>query len=138
MGQWDAQKQHQRRPRTDTRPGRYRRGQPARGWSRLLFKVHNFTSGFQGTVSLRNSTNANLNEPLVNVFDLGGFYSYGVGYEQDAWYPTIYLSNFYGAANPQPNHNFYGNDTTVTASGTAAGGGPVPFGRSCIMNGAMR
>ncbi len=97
------------------------------GWSRLLFKVHNFTSGFQGTVSLRNSTNANLNEPLVNVFDLGGFYSYGVGYEQDAWYPTIYLSNFYGAANPQPNHNFYGNDTTVTASGTAAGGGPVPF-----------
>ena len=35
------------------------------GWSRLLFKVHNFTSGFNGTVSLRNGGNSSLNEPSV-------------------------------------------------------------------------
>src|SRR5207237_8755645 len=71
--------------------------------------------------------NVNLNEPSVNVFDLGGYYSYGVGYEQDAWYPTISVSSFYGGSNPLPNNNYYGNNTTVTASGTAAANGPVPF-----------
>jgi hypothetical protein len=36
------------------------------GWSRVLFKVHNFTGTFQGTVSLRKAQR-NLNEPSVNV-----------------------------------------------------------------------
>lgn len=97
------------------------------GWSRILFKVHNFGSGFNGTVSLRNGANANLNEPSVNVFDLGGYYSYGIGYEQDAWYPFIDVASFYGGSNPQPGNNLYGNNTTVTASGSAATTGPVPF-----------
>ena len=70
------------------------------GWSRVLFKVHNFTGTFQGTVSLRNASNANLNEPSVNYYDLGGYYSYGLGYEQDAWYPQIVVSNIYGVSNP--------------------------------------
>jgi hypothetical protein len=96
-------------------------------WNRVLFKIHNFTGGFQGTVSLRNGGNTNLNEPSVNVFDLGGYYSYGVGYEQDTWYPRIDVSSFYGGANPQPGANFYGNNTTVTASGTASVAGPVPL-----------
>lgn len=97
------------------------------GWSRVLFKVHNGNVSFQGTVSLRNGGNASLNESSVNVFDLGGYYSYGVGYEQDSWYPLVYVTNFYGGSNPQPNNNYYGNNPTVTAGGTAASGSPVPF-----------
>ncbi len=99
------------------------------GWSRVLFKVHNFTGTFQGTASLRNGANVNLNEPSVNVFDLGGYYSYGVGYEQDAWYPFVYVTNFCGGDNPPPSADYYTNDTTVTASGSAEGNGPVPFWR---------
>ena len=87
------------------------------GWSRVLFKVHNFTGTFQGTASLRNGANVNLNEPSVNVFDLGGYYSYGVGYEQDAWYPFVYVTNFCGGDNPAPSADYYTNDTTVTAGG---------------------
>jgi hypothetical protein len=99
------------------------------GWNRVVFKVHNFTGTFQGTVSLRNGGNVNLNEPSVNVFDLGGYYSYGIGYEQDAWYPFIYVTNFCGGDNPLPSANVYGNATTVTASGTAVASGPVPLWR---------
>lgn len=101
----------------------------AAGWNRVLFKIHNFTGNFQGTVSLRNGANLNLNEPSVNVFDLGGYYSYGVGYEQDAWYPFNYVTNFCGADNPPPNANLYGKNTTVTASGWAEASGPVPLWR---------
>ncbi|HQL78723.1 MAG TPA: Ig-like domain repeat protein [Verrucomicrobiota bacterium] len=99
------------------------------GWSRVLFKVHNFTGGFQGTMSLRNGGNVNLNEPSVNVFDLGGYYSYGVGYEQDSWYPFVYVNSFCGGGNPAPGADFYGNTTTVTAGGTAIANGPVPLWR---------
>jgi N-acetylmuramoyl-L-alanine amidase len=99
------------------------------GWNRVLFKIHNITGGFQGTVSLRNGADVSLNEPSVNVFDLGGYYSYGLGCEQDAWYPFIYVTNFCGGDNPQPGGNYYDNDTTVTASGTAVASGPVPFWR---------
>ena len=99
------------------------------GWSRVLFKVHNITGSFQGTVSLRNGSNANLNESSVNVFDLGGYYSYGAGYEQDAWYPLINVTNFCGGDSPAPSTDVYTNTTTVTASGTALASGPVPFWR---------
>jgi N-acetylmuramoyl-L-alanine amidase len=99
------------------------------GWSRLLFKVHNFTGTFQGALSLRNGGNVSLNEPSVNVFDLGGYYSYGIGYEQDAWYPLVYVANFCGSDNPSPGANIYTNTTTVKASGTAVASGPVPFWR---------
>jgi hypothetical protein len=102
----------------------------AAGWSRILFKVHNFTSGFQGTVSLRNGGNVNLNEPSVNYYDLGGYHSYGVGYEQDAWYPQIVVNNVFGVSNPTNGQSFYGNNTTVTMNGTALGQGPVPYWRT--------
>jgi hypothetical protein len=89
------------------------------GWSRVLFKVHNIAAGFQGTVSLRNGTNANLNTPSVNAYDFGGYYSYGLGYEQDAWYPQVVVGSFYGVSSPANGAAFYGNNTTVNASGTA-------------------
>jgi hypothetical protein len=97
------------------------------GWSRVLFKVRNGGGGFNGTISLRNGGTRNQNEPSVNVFDMGGYSSYGIGYEQDWWYPCIDVDSFYGSSNPQPNGNFYGNDTTVVAAGVAAGNGPVPL-----------
>jgi GH25 family lysozyme M1 (1,4-beta-N-acetylmuramidase) len=102
----------------------------AAGWSRVLFKVHNITNTFQGTVSLRNGTNANLNAPSMNAYDFGGYLSYGLGYEQDNWYPQIVVSNFYGVANPPNGSVFYGNDSTVTANGAANGQGPVPYSRT--------
>ena len=104
-------------------------GLPA-GWSRVLFKVHNVSGGFQGTVSLRNGGNVNLNEPSVNYIDLGGYYSYGVGFEQDPWYPQIAINNIYGAISPTNGTALYGNNTTVTANGSSNGQGPVPYWRT--------
>src|SRR5207248_9082972 len=86
------------------------------GWNRILFKVHNSTSSFQGTVSLRNGTNSSLNAS-INSYDLGGYQSYGLGYEQDAWYPQIVVNSIYGASSPANTAAFHGNNTTVTASG---------------------
>jgi GH25 family lysozyme M1 (1,4-beta-N-acetylmuramidase) len=100
------------------------------GWNRLLFKLHNFTGGFQGTVSLRNGSNVSLNEPSVNYYDLGGYYSYGAGYEQDSWYPQITVNNVYGVSNPTNGQPFYGNNSTVTMNGFGAGQGPVPYWRT--------
>jgi hypothetical protein len=100
------------------------------GWNRLLFKVHNFTGGWQGTISLRNGANSLLNEPSVNYFDLGGYYSYGLGYEQDGWYPQIIVTNVCGTAGPANAAAFYGNTTTFTASGTSSGQAPVPYFRT--------
>ena len=104
-------------------------GLPA-GWSRVLFKVHNFGGGFQGTMSLRNGSDQRLNEPSVNYYDLGGYYSYSLGYEQDAWYPQIVVNSVYGVSTPVNASAFYGNNTTVTASGTSNGQGPVPYWRT--------
>jgi len=99
-----------------------------KGWNRILFKVHNGGGVFEGTISLRNGGTRDWNEPSVTVFDMGnGVYSFGAGFEQDWWYPCIGVANFYGASNPQPNSNHYGNNTTVAASGSAQGCGPVPF-----------
>src|SRR4029077_17680496 len=100
------------------------------GWSRILFKVHNISSSFQGTISLRNGANANLNAPSLNAYDFGGYYSYGLGYEQDAWYPQIVVSNIYGVSNPANGAAFYGNNTTVSATGASNGQGPVPYWRT--------
>ncbi len=97
------------------------------GWGRVLFKVRNGTGGFEGTVSLRNGGTRDWNEPSVQVFDLGGYYSYGLGCEQDGWYPGIDVASFYGSNNPGPNSDHYGNDTTVSVSGTAWANGPVPL-----------
>ncbi|HOX63891.1 MAG TPA: immunoglobulin domain-containing protein [Verrucomicrobiota bacterium] len=97
-------------------------GMPA-GWSRILFKVRNGSGGFNGTVSLRNGGDRGWNEGSVTRYSG----SYGLGYEQNDWYPRIDVANFYGGSNPQPNANYYGNNTTVTASGTASVTGPVPF-----------
>jgi len=102
----------------------------AAGWSRLLFKVHNVSSTFQGTVSLRNGTNSNLNAPGINVYDFGGYYSYGLGFEQDAWYPQIVVSNIYGVSLPANGAALYGSNTTVAANGTSNGQGPVPLART--------
>ncbi|HOX55287.1 MAG TPA: immunoglobulin domain-containing protein [Candidatus Paceibacterota bacterium] len=93
------------------------------GWSRILFKVRNGGGGFNGTVSLRNGGDRGWNEGSVTRYSS----SYGLGYEQDDWYPRIDVSNFYGGSNPQPNGNYYGNSTTVAASGTASVTGPVPL-----------
>jgi hypothetical protein len=98
------------------------------GWSRVLFKIHNGTGSFQGTVSLRNGTYRSYNEPSVTLYDLGGgVKTFGLGYEQDDWYPRIDVASFYGAGDPQPNSNYYGNNSTVTAGGTASVTGPVPL-----------
>ena len=93
------------------------------GWSRILFKVRNGSGGFNGTVSLRSGGDRGWNEGSVTRYSG----SYGLGYEQDDWYPRIDVANFYGGSNPQPNANYYGNNTTVTANGTASVTGPVPF-----------
>jgi hypothetical protein len=100
------------------------------GWSRLLFKVHSISGGFQGTVSLRNGSNANLNEPSVNYSDLGGYYSYGLGYEQDGWYPQVVVNSIYGTSSPTNGQFCYGSNTTVTADGVSSGQGPVPYWRT--------
>jgi GH25 family lysozyme M1 (1,4-beta-N-acetylmuramidase) len=100
------------------------------GWNRVLFKLHSFTGTFQGTVSLRASTNVNFNGWAANCYDLGGYYSYGLGYEQDAWYPQIVVSNVYGLSSPTQGAPLYGNNTTVTASGASNGQGPVPYWRT--------
>ncbi len=97
-------------------------GMPA-GWSRILFKVRNGVGGFDGTVSLRNGGDRGWNEGSVNRYSS----SYGLGYEQDDWYPRVDVASFYGNSNPQPDGNFYGNNTTVTASGTSSVTGPVPL-----------
>ncbi len=101
--------------------------QSATGWHRVLFKIRNGTGGFGGAVSLRNGGDFRWNERSVDLQDMGGYKSYGVGYEQDGWYPTIAVSSFYGASNPANASSLYGNNTTVFASGTAAGQGPVPL-----------
>ncbi len=100
------------------------------GWSRVLFKVHNFTDGFQGTISLRSGTNSMLNDGSANYSDLGGYYSYGLGYEQDSWYPQIVVSNIYGSVALSNGASFYGNNSVVTANGNSKSGGPVPYWRT--------
>jgi N-acetylmuramoyl-L-alanine amidase len=97
------------------------------GWNRVLFKIHNGAAGFEGTMSLRNGSNNSWNETSVNTFDLGGYLSYGLGYEQDSWYPRIDVAGFDGLANPQPADKVYTNSTTVIANGTATISGPVPL-----------
>ena len=99
----------------------------AAGWNRVLFKIHNGGGGWNGTVSFRNGGNSSWNEPNLNAFDFGSYYSYGLGYEQDAWFPTISPSSVYGASSPANAASLYGNSTTVGASGTSAGAGPVPY-----------
>ncbi|NLX24200.1 MAG: hypothetical protein GXY55_21335 [Phycisphaerae bacterium] len=98
------------------------------GWSRVLLKVRNDGGAYYGTISLRNGGTRSWNEPSVTLHDLGGgLKSWSVGYEQDDWHPRIDVASFYSQNDPKPNDDFYGNSTTVTASGTASGGGPVPF-----------
>lgn len=97
------------------------------GWTRVLFKVHNGALGFEGTVSLRNGGNKSWNETSVNAFDLGGYLTYGLGYEQDSWYPRIEVATFDGSSNPQPGAQVFTNNSTVTANGTAWTTGPVPL-----------
>src|SRR5206468_5867579 len=66
----------------------------------------------------------------VNYHDLGGYYSYGLGYEQDGWYPQIEVNSIYGTSSPANGAALYGNNTTVAASGTSNGQGPVPYWRT--------
>lgn len=97
------------------------------GWNRVLFKIHNGTGGFSGTMSLRNGGDNRWNEPSVNMFTVNGVTTYGLGYEQDAWYPRINVTNYAGLANPAVGAKVFTNNTTITASGTAAQSGPVPL-----------
>lgn len=97
------------------------------GWNRVLFKVHSGTGGFEGTISLRNGGDNRANEPSIRVFDLGGYLSYGLGYEQDAWYPHIDVANISGVSNPQAGSQIYTNNTTIVANGTTWQVGPVPL-----------
>ncbi|HQL80396.1 MAG TPA: YDG domain-containing protein, partial [Verrucomicrobiota bacterium] len=96
------------------------------GWSRILFKVRNGGGGFNGTVSLRNGGDRGWNEGSVTRYSS----SYGLGYEQDDWYPRTTVSSFYGTSSPADAGNFYGNNTTVAANGTASVTGPVPYWRT--------
>ena len=96
------------------------------GWSRVLFKVHSGTGDFAGTMSLRTGTDKRWNEQGVNLFDMGGYRSYGLGYEQDSWYPRIDVDNFDGLDNPAPGDRVYTNNTTITARGITSAYGPIP------------
>jgi autotransporter-associated beta strand protein len=78
-------------------------------------------------ISFRNGSNTSLNEPNINCFDFGSYYSFGLGYEQDAWYPTVSPASFYGNSSLATGTSYYGNNTTVSISGTSAGQGPVPY-----------
>jgi len=98
----------------------------AAGWNRVLFKVHNGGGGFSGVISLHAGNDFRAMEGSVSL-QSDRYGGYSVGYEQDAWYPRIDVASCYGASNPQPNDNVYGNNTTVTASGTASVTGPVPL-----------
>jgi autotransporter-associated beta strand protein len=60
----------------------------------------------------------------------GGF---SVGYEQDAWFPTITVGDFYGVSSPTVGAAYYGNNTSVTVnsgSSAAGSGSPVPYWRT--------
>ncbi|HQL80274.1 MAG TPA: YDG domain-containing protein, partial [Verrucomicrobiota bacterium] len=102
------------------------------GWNRILFKVHNGCCGFGGTIGLHHGSDWNQMEPSVNFQAIPGYSAdryggFGVGAEQDGWYPTISVSSFYGSSSPACGGSYYGNSTTVAASGTSAGQGPVPY-----------
>lgn len=77
------------------------------GWSRILFKVRNGGGGFDGTVSLRNGGDRGWNEGSVTRYGS----SYGLGYEQDDWYPRIEVANFYGSSNPHTIGSTVGDPT---------------------------
>lgn len=89
------------------------------GWNRVLFKIQQGPGGggWQGTMSLRNGSDTNRNEPSVSLQsnEYGG---YSVSNEQDGWYPKMSMTNFNGVSNPASGLTLYTNNTTVTASGT--------------------
>ena len=102
------------------------------GWNRVLFKVHNGGGGFSGVISLHNGSDFHQMEPSISLQSdrYGGF---SVGYEQDAWFPTITVSDFYGVSSPTVGAAYYGNNTSVTVnSGSSAtgSGSPVPYWRT--------
>lgn len=100
-------------------------GQSSTGWHRVLFKIRNGQVGFGGVVSLRNGGDNRWNERSVDTYDLGGYKSYGLGYEQDTWHPLCYVTTFSGIVSPAVGAASY--NPSVSASGTAAGQGPVPL-----------
>ncbi|PWU12032.1 MAG: hypothetical protein C5B50_22225, partial [Verrucomicrobia bacterium] len=95
-------------------------------WNRVLFKVHQGGGGSGGVISLHNGTDFHQMEPAVTLQGdrYGGF---SVGYEQDAWFPTISVSSVYGNSSPTVGAAYYGNSTSVSANGTsAASTSPAP------------
>lgn len=102
-------------------------GLPA-GWSRILFKVHNGGGGFGGIFSFKNGGDDRQIEPSMSLVNGDRYAGFSWGYEQDDWYPMVTVTNFYGVANPVAiDGAFFGNNTTVTTTGTSAGRGPVPL-----------
>jgi hypothetical protein len=101
----------------------------AAGWNRVLFKVHNGGGGFSGVVSLHNGSDFHRVEPSVYI-QTDRYNGFSAGYEQDGWYPQIAVASFYGQAGPINGAAYYGNSTTVAASGTSNGQGPVPLWRT--------
>ena len=92
----------------------------AGGWNRVLFKVHNGGGGFSGVVSLHAGNDFRAIEGSVNM-QADRYGGYSVGYEQDAWFPTISVPNFaYSTSTPAVGAVFYTNNTTLTTSGTSA------------------
>lgn len=89
------------------------------GWSRVLFKIQQGPGGggWQGTMSLRNGSDTNRNEPSVSL-QSNEYSGYSVCNEQDGWYPKMSMTNFNGVANPANGLTLYTNNTTVTAGGT--------------------
>jgi hypothetical protein len=101
----------------------------AAGWNRLLLKVHNGGGGFGGVISLHNGSDFRQVEPSVYM-QPNRYTGFSVGSEQDSWYPTITVGTFSYAASPANAASYYTNSTTVSASGTSAGQGPVPYWRT--------
>ncbi|NLN77172.1 MAG: hypothetical protein GX139_12830, partial [Armatimonadetes bacterium] len=93
-------------------------GMPA-GWSKVLFKIQQGPGGggWQGTMSLRNGSDTNRNEPSVNL-QSDEYAGYSIYNEQDGWFPKMSMTTFNGVSNPDSGHTIYTNNTTVTASGT--------------------
>src|SRR5207247_10467797 len=97
----------------------------APGWNRVLFKVHNGGGTFVGVISLHAGSDFHQMEPGVTL-QPDRYGGYSVGYEQDAWFPTITVSNFYGNLSPTAGAAYYGNNTTVNVSGASAAS-TVPY-----------
>ncbi|PWU08705.1 MAG: hypothetical protein C5B50_28980 [Verrucomicrobia bacterium] len=101
------------------------------GWNRVLFKVHQGGGGAGGVISLHNGSDFHQVEPSVYM-QPDRYNGFSVAYEQPSWYPTITPNIVYGNGSPTNAASLYGNNTSVTISGSSSinAGSPVPYWRT--------